>query len=84
MSIILVFNFILFGIFTSLIVFFYKTFKLSKEKNNVEGVRNSIALIIVVITVDILYLTFSILIGYPLFPYPFDALILIWIGVSIF
>ena len=45
--------------------------------------RNCIGLIIIIISIDILYLIFSLLIGYPLFPYPFDVLILIWISIMV-
>ena len=30
---------------------------------------------------NVLYLIFSLVIGYPSFPYPFDVLILMWIGI---
>jgi len=81
MTEIIIFSYILLGVLSSFIYFFYKTLKLSKDKGNKEGVRNSICCIIIIITFDFLYVIYSLLLGYPIIPYPFDALMLIWVGM---
>lgn len=81
MNISAIFSFILLGVLSSFVYFFVKTYRLSKSKNNTEGMRNSIILIILVIWIVLFYLVNSILIGCPLIAYPFDALILIWAGI---
>ena len=77
----LFYNIIFLIIFSSFIVFFYKTTKLARSKQSQEGVNNSKLLILVVIFFIVFYIIYSLILGFPFFPYPFDAIILIWIGM---
>ena len=83
LSLFLIFNFILLGIFSSFVFFFYKSYILAKSKENKEGMRNSALLVIAISCIVAFYLIYSILIGWPLIPYPFDALMLMWCGIIV-
>jgi len=63
------------------VVFFYKTTKLAQSKQSLEGINNSKFLILVVVFFVVFYVTYSLILEFPFFPYPFDVFILIWIGM---
>lgn len=81
MALFLFYNILFLIIFSSFIIFFYKTVKLAKSKQSPEGVNNSKLLILIVAIFIIFYIIYSLILGFPFFPFPFDVFILIWIGM---
>ena len=77
----LFYNIIFLIIFSSFLIFFYKTTKLARSKQSPEGVNNSNLLILIIIFFIIFYIIYSLILGFPFFPFPFDAIMLIWIGM---
>ena len=81
MSLFLIYSIVFIIIFSSFIAFFYKTLKLARSKQSQEGVNNSRLLIIIVIFFVAFYIIYSAILGFAFFPFPFDAILLIWIGM---